>query len=216
MNSHGDGVEEAFKDSDKVMTVSFHHYDGDFFPGTGQKIAGEVGTRCAINVPLKTGASDALYSILFKEVLDAVNLRFHPSAVVLQCGADSLSGDELGSAAQYNLSSKGHAKCVQMVRDLKLPLVVLGGGGYTPENVAKCWANETAVLCDASIADEIPPTTYHARFLGTSVSVAADQQLKDYNLNVRKDYRWGKEKVSYLTYLRRGIHDALNESHSET
>lgn len=31
---HGDGVEEAFYATDRVMTVSFHKY-GDFFPGTG-------------------------------------------------------------------------------------------------------------------------------------------------------------------------------------
>lgn len=31
---HGDGVEEAFYLTDRVMTVSFHKY-GDFFPGTG-------------------------------------------------------------------------------------------------------------------------------------------------------------------------------------
>lgn len=31
---HGDGVEEAFYTTDRVMTVSFHQY-GEFFPGTG-------------------------------------------------------------------------------------------------------------------------------------------------------------------------------------
>jgi hypothetical protein len=31
---HGDGVEEAFYVTDRVMTVSFHKF-GDFFPGTG-------------------------------------------------------------------------------------------------------------------------------------------------------------------------------------
>jgi len=31
---HGDGVEEAFYTTDRVLTVSFHKY-GEFFPGTG-------------------------------------------------------------------------------------------------------------------------------------------------------------------------------------
>ena len=31
---HGDGVEEAFYVTDRVMTCSFHKF-GDFFPGTG-------------------------------------------------------------------------------------------------------------------------------------------------------------------------------------
>jgi acetoin utilization deacetylase AcuC-like enzyme len=33
-NHHGDGVEEAFFTTDRVMTVSFHKY-GEYFPGTG-------------------------------------------------------------------------------------------------------------------------------------------------------------------------------------
>lgn len=33
-NHHGDGVEEAFYTTDRVMTVSFHKY-GEYFPGTG-------------------------------------------------------------------------------------------------------------------------------------------------------------------------------------
>lgn len=31
---HGDGVEEAFYTTERVMTVSFHKY-GEYFPGTG-------------------------------------------------------------------------------------------------------------------------------------------------------------------------------------
>ena len=31
---HGDGVEEAFYTTDRVMTVSFHKF-GEYFPGTG-------------------------------------------------------------------------------------------------------------------------------------------------------------------------------------
>ena len=33
-NHHGDGVEEAFYTTDRVMTVSLHKY-GEYFPGTG-------------------------------------------------------------------------------------------------------------------------------------------------------------------------------------
>ena len=32
---HGDGVQEAFYLTDRVMTVSFHKYGNYFFPGTG-------------------------------------------------------------------------------------------------------------------------------------------------------------------------------------
>ncbi|KAI3917647.1 hypothetical protein MKW98_021409 [Papaver atlanticum] len=63
---------------------------------------------------------------------------YQPKAVVLQCGADSLSGDRLGC---FNLSIKGHADCLRYLRSFNVPLMVLGGEGYT----AHCWCYETAV-----------------------------------------------------------------------
>ena len=63
----------------------------------------------------------------------------------MQCGADSLSGDRLGC---FNLSLKGHADCVSYVKSFNVPLLVLGGGGYTLRNVPRCWAYETGVLLD--------------------------------------------------------------------
>jgi hypothetical protein len=57
------------------------------------------------------------------------------SAVVLQCGADSLTGDRLGC---FNLTLEGHGSCVEYVKSFGLPTLVLGGGGYTVRNVARC------------------------------------------------------------------------------
>ncbi|KAJ0524101.1 putative histone deacetylase [Helianthus annuus] len=65
---------------------------------------------------------------------------YQPGVIVLQCGADSLAGDRLGC---FNLSIDGHAECVRIVKKFGLPLLVTGGGGYTKENVARCWTVET-------------------------------------------------------------------------
>lgn len=82
---------------------------------------------------------------------------FDPSAIVLQCGADSLTGDRLGC---FNLTVKGHAECVRYVKSFCRPLLVLGGGGYTIRNVARCWTYETAVLLDSQVSDKIPYNDY--------------------------------------------------------
>ena len=70
---HGDGVEEAFYMTNRVMTVSFHRY-GDFFPGTGDiKDIGEgEGKGYAINVPLLDGLSDDHLTEIYKNVMEAV------------------------------------------------------------------------------------------------------------------------------------------------
>lgn len=59
---HGDGVEEAFFTTDRVMTVSFHQY-GEFFPGTGElrDIGTDKGKNYSVNFPLRHGIDDASY-----------------------------------------------------------------------------------------------------------------------------------------------------------
>ncbi|XP_011099712.1 histone deacetylase 19 isoform X3 [Sesamum indicum] len=137
---HGDGVEEAFYITDRVMTVSFHKF-GDYFPGTGdiRDIGFGKGKYYALNVPLDDGIDDESYQSLFKPIISKVMEVFRPGAVVLQCGADSLSGDRLGC---FNLSVKGHAECVRFMRSFNVPLLLVGGGGYTIRNVARCWCYE--------------------------------------------------------------------------
>lgn len=53
----------------------------------------------------------------------------------------------------YHDFSIGHAQCVNFVKKFNLPLLVLGGGGYTIRNVARCWTFETAVALDSDIAN---------------------------------------------------------------
>ncbi|CAK5013072.1 unnamed protein product [Meloidogyne enterolobii] len=86
---------------------------------------------------------------------------FQPGAVVLQCGADSLNGDRLGP---FNLTLRGHGKCVEFMREYNVPLMLLGGGGYTPKNVARCWTYETSLAVNIDIPDEIPFNDYFEYF----------------------------------------------------
>jgi len=46
------------------------------------------------------------------------------------------------------------------VKDLNIPLMVVGGGGYTLRNVARCWCYETSVLLGEEISNDLP---YHGR-----------------------------------------------------
>uniref|UniRef100_A0A8K9X5Q5 Histone deacetylase 1 n=1 Tax=Oncorhynchus mykiss TaxID=8022 RepID=A0A8K9X5Q5_ONCMY len=180
---HGDGVEEAFFTTDRVMTVSFHKY-GEYFPGTGdlRDIGAGKGKYYAVNYPLRDGIDDESYEAIFKPVMAKVMEMFQPSAVVLQCGADSLSGDRLGC---FNLTIKGHAKCVEYMKSFNLPLLMLGGGGYTIRNVARCWTYETAVALDSIIPNELPYNDYFEYFgpdfkLHISPSNMTNQNTNDY------------------------------------
>ncbi|KAL3628793.1 Histone deacetylase 6 [Castilleja foliolosa] len=155
---HGDGVEEAFYATDRVMTVSFHNF-GNFFPGTGRIKYNGFGAEIyyALNVPLRDGLTDDNFGSLFFPIIQKVMQVYNPEAVVLQCGADSLGGDRLG---KFNLSVKGHADCVNYLRTSNVPLMILGRGGYTLRNDAHCWCYETAVAVDVEPDNKLPFNEY--------------------------------------------------------
>lgn len=159
---HGDGVEEAFYTTDRVMTVSFHKY-GEYFPGTGElrDIGIGQGKHYAVNFPLRDGIDDMSYKSIFEPVISKVMEFYQPDVVVLQCGSDSLSGDRLGC---FNLSMRGHANCVAFVKSFHKPTLVLGGGGYTMRNVSRTWAYETGVVLgkENEMDPNIPFNEYYA------------------------------------------------------
>lgn len=159
---HGDGVEEAFYMTDRVMTLSVHKY-GDFFPGTGAlgDTGHDNGKNYSINVPLGEGVDDRSFLSIFKPVVNKIMEVYRPTAVVLQCGADSLTGDRLGV---FNLTTRGHGEAVRFVRSFGLPTLVVGGGGYNIRNVARCWAYETALCANVPLSNTIPLNDYYAYY----------------------------------------------------
>ena len=95
---HGDSVQEAFYLTDRVMTLSFHKYGQNFFPGTGDlfEIGSGRGRYYSLNVPLREGMDDESYRLIFRPILHSVVQHYQPACIVLQCGADSLAEDRLG------------------------------------------------------------------------------------------------------------------------
>lgn len=177
---HGDGVEEAFHSSERVMTLSFHKFGKEFFPGTGgMKETGprdpenpdemdkwSPGAHLGLNVPLLDGISDQQWELLFEAITGPAIEKYDPGAIVLQCGADSLGGDRLGN---FNINIKAHGFCVDFVkqRSHNRKLMIIGGGGYTPRNVARCWTHETSICADVELNDTLPAhVPYRQAFQG--------------------------------------------------
>lgn len=72
----------------RVMTVSFHKYGDNFFPGTGNlaDIGEKNGRYYSLNVPLRDGLDDATFGQLFQPIMAKVMEVFKPGAIVMQCG----------------------------------------------------------------------------------------------------------------------------------
>uniref|UniRef100_M4C2Y2 Histone deacetylase n=1 Tax=Hyaloperonospora arabidopsidis (strain Emoy2) TaxID=559515 RepID=M4C2Y2_HYAAE len=155
------GILELLKYHPRVLYIDIdvHHGDGveEAFYVTDRDIGTKNGKYYAVNFPLLSGMTDESYESVFKPVIQKVMETFAPSAVVLQCGADSLTGDRLGC---FNVTTRGHGECVKFVKSFCLPMLVLGGGGYTIRNVARAWAYETSILLDEEVSNNIPYNDY--------------------------------------------------------
>ncbi|KAI4676375.1 histone deacetylase [Alternaria novae-zelandiae] len=195
---HGDGVEEAFYTTDRVMTVSFHKY-GEYFPGTGElrDIGVGSGKNYSVNFPLRDGITDETYRNIFEPVIQAVMTYYGPEAIVLQCGGDSLSGDRLGC---FNLSMDGHANCVKYVKSFGVPVIVLGGGGYTMRNVARTWAYETGELVSTKMSKQLPFNDYYEYF------------APDYELDVRPSNMENANSHDYLHKIKSAVIDNIRRT----
>ena len=128
--------------------------------GTGalRDVGARAGKYYSVNYPLKDGMDDASYRSIFQPIIAKIMQLYQPGAIVLQCGADSLAGDRLGC---FNLTINGHAECVRFVLAQKVPTLILGGGGYTIRNVARCWTFETAVVLGEEISNDLPYNDYY-------------------------------------------------------
>jgi len=194
---HGDGVEEAFYLTNRVMTLSFHQSGAGFFPRTGHAndSGGKCGAGYSLNFPLLAGMDDEAYRSSFQPVIAKVMEVYDPSVVVMCCGADSLSGDRVGL---WNLSIKGHASVIEYIKSFNLPMLMLGGGGYTIRNVARCWCYETSRLLNQPISDQVP---WHEHM---------DYYLPDYKLHVPVSNMSNENTQAALEASRRKILQQLD------
>lgn len=73
------------------MTVSFHRYGQQFFPGSGNidEIGFGAGKYHTLNIPFESGLTDSQFWSVFKPVMQKVMEVYQPGAIVLQCGGSA-------------------------------------------------------------------------------------------------------------------------------
>ncbi|MGH7002533.1 MAG: acetoin utilization protein AcuC, partial [Alphaproteobacteria bacterium] len=97
---------------------------------------------------------------------------FVPEALILQCGADSLAEDPMSKLA---LSNGAYWHAVRRMRNMAPRLLVLGGGGYNPWAVARCWSGIWSTLSECPVPERLPPEAEEVlRAVSWSHSLARD------------------------------------------
>ncbi len=152
---HGDGVQEAFYRTDKVMTISLHESGKYLFPGTGfESETGEgEGRGYSVNVPMPPSSDDQLFVYAFNEVVPPLIERFRPDIVVGQLGVDSFLTDPL---THLNYTTNGFCEVVGKMKEFSPRLIAFGGGGYEITNVARAWTLAWAIMNNIDIQNELP------------------------------------------------------------
>ena len=152
---HGDGVQNAFYDTDRALTISIHESGMFLFPGTGsvQEMGVDRGTGFSVNLPLYPHTDDDTYLWVFREIVPPLVEAFAPDALVTQLGIDSYYNDPL---AHLSLSSRGFGEAVGEFARMGLPWLAMGGGGYDLSAVARCWTLAYGIMVGREWPDEIP------------------------------------------------------------
>jgi acetoin utilization protein AcuC len=152
---HGDGVQWAFYDTDRVLTISLHQDGRTLFPGTGfvEEIGRGPGEGYCVNVPLPPGTGDENYLWAFREIVPPLLQRFNADLVVTQLGVDTHYKDPL---AQLALTTHGLEELYAILSEFALRWLALGGGGYAIDVVPRAWTLAFGMMSGQDFVDELP------------------------------------------------------------
>ena len=152
---HGDGVQYAFYDTDRVLTISLHETGQYLFPGTGyaQETGTGRGRGFSVNVPLYPYTGDETYFWVFEQVVLPLLDAYRPDVLVSQLGIDSHYLDPITHLA---LTTQGFGKVVAEFSGKATKWLALGGGGYDLQAVARSWTLAYGVMSELDLDDHIP------------------------------------------------------------
>ena len=157
---HGDGVQAAFYDDPRVLTISLHQDPRTLFPGTG--LPTDVGRGAAegtaVNVALPPGTDDDGWLRAFHAVVPGAVRAFAPDVLVTQCGCDTHHEDPL---ANLELSVDGQRLAIGELHQLAHEItggkwVAYGGGGY---GLVRCVPRTWTHLLAEATGSRVDPAT---------------------------------------------------------
>jgi acetoin utilization protein AcuC len=149
---HGDGVQAAFYDDPRVLTISLHEDPATLWPGTGwpSETGGPEAPGFAANVALPTGTGDAGWLRAFEAVVPPLLRAFQPEILVSQHGCDTHWLDPLADLRlTIDAQRLAHAAIHRLAHEVAGGRwLLMGGGGYEMlQVVPRTW---THLLAEAA------------------------------------------------------------------
>ncbi|MBI5015503.1 MAG: acetoin utilization protein AcuC [Deltaproteobacteria bacterium] len=201
---HGNGVQEAFYDDDRVLTVSLHESGETLYPWSGAEteIGEGRGEGFNVNVPLLERTDDEVYVSVFRRVVPPLLDAFQPDLVLAQLGADTTVSDPL---THLRLTNNGYHAAVTALCENAPRLAALGGGGYDIYRTARCWTLAWSALSG------LAPEEDYAALLGGAMHGRDMEPLFDPPVPTRgepKERAW-EQADRVVSYLQRTVFPRL-------
>ncbi|MBN1664733.1 MAG: acetoin utilization protein AcuC [Deltaproteobacteria bacterium] len=149
---HGNGVQEAFYEDRRVLTISLHESGESLYPWGGfvDETGSGDGKGFNVNIPFHAGTDDAIYLAAFDAVVPPLISAFRPDILFIECGGDAHKDDPL---AHLNLTSRSYETVLKALKSLCPRIMATGGGGYDVHKTAAVWALTWAALCGIKMTD---------------------------------------------------------------
>lgn len=120
----GNGTAEIFQNDDSVFTFSMHGAGN--YPFKKEK--------SDLDIAVADGSGDEVYLRILKNTLPRLIDEQRPDFIFYLSGVDILESDKLGRLnCTINGCKERDRYVLQMCKDLKIPLQVSMGGGYSPD-----------------------------------------------------------------------------------
>ena len=164
---HGDGVQAAFYEHPRVLTVSIHESGRYLFPGTGDatEMGAGDGIGACLNIPLPPDAGDESILLAYERIIEPAISAYGPDIIVTQTGCDTHHADPLtdlaATMALYpELAARLHALVHEVCEGRWL---IVGGGGYDPADVTpRAWTAFFGTVLGRQAADVPLPARVEA------------------------------------------------------
>lgn len=156
---HGNGVQDAFFDTNQVLNISLHESGKTLYPGSGfeTEIGEGEGTGYTVNIPFRAETDDEVYLFAFEALVPPLIKAFNPDIIFTVIGGDAHKDDPL---AHLNLTSNAYKHIVTVINQIAPKIMAVGAGGYNIHRAVSLWTLAWAVFCG------LEPVDRHAGLIG--------------------------------------------------
>ena len=152
---HGNGIQNAFYDTDQVLYASMHHFPS--YPGTGKfgEVGAGKGEGFTVNIPLGKGQGDEEFARIVYFVLNPIAQALQPEFILIACGFDLYEHDRLGAMrvtpGGYGLITFFLLAIAEKVCQGRIGFIM--EGGYSLRGIRECGLRVLQELCGVSSVD---------------------------------------------------------------